>query len=109
MNLEARGFRSAEPFGRLEPRGMAGAIVIAKGGDALRIDLDAAGRRLERVHLRIGAKVGEEIVSGGRRIGNVARFPKGFEIGTLEAVPRGLLARNLVEVAQPFHLAALFG
>src|SRR4051812_44799374 len=88
---------------------MAGAIVVAKGGDALRIDLDAAGRSPERVFVRSGAKVGEEVVLGRRRIGNVADLPEGFEIGALDAVTRRLLARNLIQVAQPLQLAALFG
>src|SRR4051794_11246878 len=88
---------------------MAGAIVVAERGDAVRIDLDAAGRSPERVAIRIGAKVGEEVEFGRRRISHVADLPESFEIGTLDAVTRCLLARNLIEVAEPFHLAALFG
>ncbi len=43
------------------------------------------------------------------RIGDVAGLPEGLEIRPLDAVARGLLPDDLVEMAQPLHLAAAFG
>src|SRR5262249_54611473 len=40
---------AAEPFGRLDPARMRRAVVVAEAGDALRVELDAAGRRRQPV------------------------------------------------------------
>src|SRR6266700_1352952 len=86
----------AEPLRGFDPCWMAEAVVVSEGRDTLGINLDPAGRRLELVCFRVGAKITQEIVMGGRRIGQEAFLPESFEIRALDAVPRRLLAGRLL-------------
>src|SRR5712672_913614 len=45
---------------------------------------------------------------GGRGIGQETCPPEGFEIRALDAVPRRLLARDVIKMAEPFGLATAF-
>src|SRR6267142_59132 len=88
---------------------MAGAVIVTERGNLLGEDLNSSRRRAQRLALRGGAIGGEEIVMMRHRIGDVARFPESLEIRPLDAVARGLLAHDLIEMAKPLHFGAAFG
>src|SRR5690606_8821265 len=70
-------WRIAQPFGRLEPGGMAGTVVIAEAGDALREQLDAAGRRRQGIAFGIGAEIGEQRLGRNAALeAELALFPE---------------------------------
>src|SRR5882672_8468790 len=88
---------------------MAGAVIVTERGNLLGEDLNSSRRRAQRLALRVGAIGGEEIVMMRHRIGDVARLPEGLEIRPLDAVARGLLTHDLIEMAKPLHFGAAFG
>ena len=86
------------------------AVVVAEAVDGLREDLDAPRGRRQRMGLGIAAELGEEHapVVGDRQL-DVAGPPEGVEVRQLDALARDLLAEQVIEVAQPVHLAAALG
>src|SRR5262245_42735296 len=88
---------------------MARAVFVTERIDAFREDLDPARGSTKRMRLWIGAEV-IETDRGFRRAGHleITLPQEGIEIRQLEIPKRCLLARGLVEVAQPpFDVAVL--
>src|SRR5215204_3877471 len=83
------------------------AIVVAKSGDALRIELDLSRGRREPMFLRIGPEFTEHDVflSAPRQL-QKAVFPEAVEIRNGGLIRAHFIAPAAVEVAQPLHLAA---
>ena len=110
MQREALRLVAAEPLHRLGPGRMAWHIVIAESGNGLRVDLDPPRRGVERRPCGVRAEIGERDRRARRRRNfEMAGFPKGVEARHLDAVPGDALAVQVVEMAQPFHLAAALG
>ena len=104
------GGLAAEPFDRLDPGRVAGAVVVAERGDLLGEDLDLARGSLQG----IGGGVGPELRQHHRLALLAARlrdagFPESLEGREGDAGLRRLLARFLVQVGEPLHCIATLG
>ena len=106
----ALGGLRAQPFDRLQPGRVAGAVVVAERGDLLGEDFDLARRRLERMRRRIGAEVRQHHRLAVLALGlGDAGLPEIVEGRDGDAGFGRLHARQLVEMLQPRHGVAAFG
>ena len=110
MKRKALGAGRSQPLRRLQPLWVSGAVVIAEGSNPGREDLDPPRWRFQRIALRIRPEFAQQHrLRGGCRKLEPALLPEAVEIRPLDGLIERLLARQVVEVAQPFHLAPTLG
>ncbi len=110
MQWPARSLAAAEPFGRRKPGRMRRAVRVAEAGDGLRGNLDLAGRRFQRMKLRIPAKiVKQHKIFVGQRQFDKAVGPERVEVRQRDILPGGAGAHLFIDPAAPRHLVAAFG
>ena len=110
MERETGGERRAQPFARRDPGRVAGAVVVAEVRDGRGVELDPAGRRVERVRLGIGAEIGEqhEVVLG-LRDPHAAVAPEILERRQACALLRHAPGEGVVALADPAELVLAAG
>src|SRR5262249_58221330 len=106
----AGGGGAPKPPRRRDPSRVRRAVRIVEAGNRLGDDLDAPGRSLERMVLRIAAKIFKQhVVALGRRQLDEAFGPKLLEAGERDALGGGARAHLIIDPLAPGHLVAVLG
>jgi hypothetical protein len=101
---------AAEPFGRLEPDRMPGAVGVTEAVDGRREDLDLPARRAQSGACRVAAEGGEQHLAGiGDRDFQRSGRPELLERRHLVTCGAHLRAPSPVQVTQPLARGPAFG